>query len=194
MHCKRLPQGLKRCSGTCQRIVNNIFGDRKGLHVLAFLNDFGIPNITEENHIASSASILDILLEAGVRLRLSKCSFRIRTAEVLGHVVEGGDLRPLQKYTNSVSKLVKRLWWRADEVFAPHGLFCWLCALVHRKYCVSVRHLRRNWAHQDKKAWTAACYLRLELAVLTSTEESKQGSKRRADYLDNTCSEDQRKA
>lgn len=101
---KKLPQEPKKSPGTFQRILNSILGDRKGVDILAFLYDTSIGTITEEEHLTSLSAILDTLLLAGMELKLSKCSFMVRTAEILGHVVNHTGLRPSDSiYSLSVS-------------------------------------------------------------------------------------------
>lgn len=102
----RLPQGFKSAPGTFQRTINMILGDRKGRDVLALMDDTSIGTSSEEEHIKSLAAILDLLYKAGVRLKLSKCAFGVRSAEILGRVVDSRGLRPSDKHVEAIRALV----------------------------------------------------------------------------------------
>ena len=101
----RLPQGLKNSPGTFQRIINIILGSRKGKDVLAFMDDTSIGTETEDGHLESLSAILNLLFDAGVRLKLSKCDFGVRSAEILGHVVDERGLRPSDKHVEAIRAL-----------------------------------------------------------------------------------------
>lgn len=116
----RLPQGLKNSPGTFQRIVNVILGDRKGRDVQAFMDDISIGTATEDEHLESLASALDLLYTAGVRLKLSKCEFGVRRAEILGHVVDAEGLRPSDKHVEAIRALVEPA--SGDELMRFLGL------------------------------------------------------------------------
>ena len=107
LHYTRLPQGLKNSPGTFQRIINFILGDRKRKDVLAFMNDTSVGTATDDEHLASLVSILDILLAAGVRLKLSKCAFGVRSTEILGHVVDANGLRPSDRHVEAIRALIE---------------------------------------------------------------------------------------
>ena len=101
----RLPQELKSSPGTFQRILNMILGNRKSRDVLAFMDDTSIGTATENKHLKSLAFVLDLLYENGVRLKLSKCEFGVRRAEILGHVVDENGLRPSDKHVEAIRAL-----------------------------------------------------------------------------------------
>ena len=101
----RLPQGLTHSSGTFERILNMILGNRKGRDVLAFMDDTSLGTETENEHLKSLAFVLDLLYENGVRLKLSKCEFGVLRAEILGHVVDENGLRPSEKHVEAIRAL-----------------------------------------------------------------------------------------
>ena len=103
----RLPQGTKNSPGTLQRILNVILGDRKGRDVLAFLDDASFGTETEEEHLEALETVLDTLLQAGARLKLSKCSFGVCSVEVLGHRVDNAGLRPSDTHVDAIRKLTE---------------------------------------------------------------------------------------
>ncbi len=97
---------LKNSPGTFQRIVNTILGDRKGRDVMSFIDDVSVGTEKAEEHLASLQSLLDILLAANARLKLSKCQFGKRSAEVLGHLVDADGLHPSAGHVDAIRKLI----------------------------------------------------------------------------------------
>ncbi len=116
----RLPQGLKNSPGTFQRIVNTILGDRKGRDVMAFMDDTSVGIESEEEYLESLKSILEALPEANMRLRLSKCRFRVHNAEVLGHMVNERGLQPSAGHIAAIRALVEPAY--GDELMRFLGL------------------------------------------------------------------------
>ena len=103
----RLPQGMKNSSVTLQRIINTVLGDRKGQDVFAFMDDTSVGTETEEQHLSSLESLLDTLLQAGIRLKLSKCNFGVRKAEILGHRVNSEGIQPSEAHVEAICNLVE---------------------------------------------------------------------------------------
>ena len=101
----RLPQGMKNSSGTLQRILNVVLGDRKGRDVIAFMDDTSVGTETEEEHLRSLETLHDTLLQCGERLKLSKCAFRVRSAEIVSHRIEGEGLHPTEAHVEAIERL-----------------------------------------------------------------------------------------
>lgn len=51
---------------------------------------------------------MDTLFRIGVRLKLSKCSFRLILAAFLGHIVDKDGLRPSDEHLETIRKLVEQ--------------------------------------------------------------------------------------
>ncbi len=116
----RLPQGLKNSPGTFQRIVNTILGDRKGKDAMAFIDDTSVGTESEEEHLQSLGEILSLFLAANVRLKFSKCQFGVRSAEVLGHLVDENGLQPSVGHVRAIRALVEPA--SGDELMRFLGL------------------------------------------------------------------------
>lgn len=81
--------------------------EREALDVLGFM-DYAINGTeTEAEHLGALASLLDTLLHAGVRLKLSKYSFGVRSAEILEHRVDNEGLRPSDAHVEVIRQLVE---------------------------------------------------------------------------------------
>lgn len=74
---------------------------------MAFLRNTKTGTFTEREHLALLATISDVLLQKGVRLKLSRCSFQIGNAEISGHVGGHTGLRPSDKHVESDRKLTE---------------------------------------------------------------------------------------
>ena len=85
---------MKNSSGTFQRIVNVVLGEQKGKDALAYMDDVNVGSKDEKEHLISLNRVLTLLSRAGMKLKLSKCSFGIRSVDVLGHHVGPDGLKP----------------------------------------------------------------------------------------------------
>lgn len=103
----RLPQGLKNSPAAFQRIINVILGDRKGRDVWAFMDDVSVGAKSAETHLQSLDTVLQRFLDAGARLKFSKCQFGVRTAEILGHRIDKNGLKPSAAHIQAIRDLVE---------------------------------------------------------------------------------------
>lgn len=102
-----LPMQTKNAPETFQRVVNKILGERKENDVLASMEGTTVCTIEEYEHLESIAIVLDRLLMAGVRLKISKCTFWARRAEFLGHRVDQDGLKLSYQQTEAVRRLAE---------------------------------------------------------------------------------------
>ena len=103
----RLPQGLKHSPAAFQRVINIILGDRKGRDVWAFMDDVSLGTESAEDHLGSLESVLRRFLDAGARLKFSKCQFGVRAAEILGHCIDEDGLKPSAAHVKAIRELVE---------------------------------------------------------------------------------------
>lgn len=85
--------------------MNWILGDLKGKYLLEFMDDTRLGTANEDERLESPAAVLDFLYEAAIRLKLSKCSSRVRQAEILGHVVDKNGVRWSDKHVAAIRVL-----------------------------------------------------------------------------------------
>ena len=119
----RLPQGMKNSPVTLQRIIYNVLGDGKGQDVFAFMEDTSVGIETEEQNLPSLESLLGTLLHAGIRLKLSKCRFGVRSTEILGHHIYGKGLHLPSPYGSYWSPRGTGIRKRIDEILRVGQLF-----------------------------------------------------------------------
>ncbi|EZG42978.1 putative retrotransposon protein [Gregarina niphandrodes] len=92
-----MPFGLVNAPATFQRMVEQLFGDLCWDGVLVYLDDIFIHAPELERVLQLLTIVLSRLQRAGLRLRLSKCSFLPTQIEYLGHVIQEGKLAPQPK-------------------------------------------------------------------------------------------------
>ena len=72
--------------GIFQRVIDAMF---QGIpNVLCYLDDILITGSSDEQHMDTLNKVLDILLEAGIHLKQSKCEFMKYSVVFLGHRVD----------------------------------------------------------------------------------------------------------
>lgn len=101
----RMPFGLISAGDTFQRVMEGL---RRQLTacVLAYLDDIIVASTTPEEHLEDLENLLKVLIRAGLKLRIDKCSFARREIKYLGYLVseEGvrcdpGQLEAIQRFT-----------------------------------------------------------------------------------------------
>lgn len=136
---ERLPKRLHTSFGMFQRSLNTVSRERKGVRVLAFLENKSAEIIPKEEHPVPLAAMSDIRLQKEVELKLPRCSFGVRTAKTFSQGVDYTGLRPSDKHIVSDRKLtepasgtdVTRFSDLADSFAAFLDQFAWMAALLH---------------------------------------------------------------
>jgi len=96
----RLPFGVSTAPAIFQRIVDSLL---QGIpNVVAYLDDILITGSSDEQHLQNLESVLTKLDKAGLRLKMSKCSFMSESVEYLGHCIDAQGLHPTQAKVDAV--------------------------------------------------------------------------------------------
>jgi hypothetical protein len=82
-----LPMGLSNAPSTYQAVMNNVFRDMLGKHVLIYLDDIMVYSRTPEEHELHLKMVLERLREHNLQAKASKCEFYQANIKFLGHVV-----------------------------------------------------------------------------------------------------------
>jgi len=97
---KVLPMGLTNACATFQSLMNRLFAAAGLLHkcVLVYLDDVLVYSRTASEHVEHLRKVLQILREAKLYCKPSKCHFNKRELRYLGHVVgaEGIKVDPVK--------------------------------------------------------------------------------------------------
>jgi hypothetical protein len=100
----RMPFGLTNGPAVFQRMVNTAIGQLRFSQVLVYLDDVLIPGHTPQECLRILETVLNVLKDNGLTLRLSKCVFLTEEIEYLGHVVSNSTVRPSSRKTQAVKE------------------------------------------------------------------------------------------
>lgn len=98
----RVPFGLCNSPSVFQRFINAVFKDLvKQKIVLVYMDDLIVLSINEDKGLKNLRIVLDTASRTGLVMNWKKCCFLCRAVEFLGHVIEGGTIRPSAEKTKS---------------------------------------------------------------------------------------------
>lgn len=98
----RMPFGLANAPATFQRMMHQVLGNLRHREALAYLDDIIIPSKNIMEGIARLECVLNLLSEAGLTLKLSKCVFFGRTVNYLGFEISREGICPGTKKLEAV--------------------------------------------------------------------------------------------
>eukprot|EP00170_Pyropia_yezoensis_P004723 contig_19176_g4737 len=93
----RLPFGLTSAPATFQRAIDMILSGVQWKTCLVYLDDVIVFSRSHEEHLAHLEEVFELLSEAGVSLKATKCHLFQYEVEYLGHIVGKGQLRVNEK-------------------------------------------------------------------------------------------------
>ena len=91
---RRMPFGLRNAPATFQRLMASLFVGKDWPFVFIYLDDILIASSSMEEHVVHVARVLDKLMEAGLRLKPSKCAFAHREIDYLGFTLTTTGIKP----------------------------------------------------------------------------------------------------
>ena len=98
----RMPFGVASAPSIFQRTMDNLL---QGLeHVVVYIDDILITGRTEEEHLRTLGKVLQILEEAGMRLKKEKCVFMVPRVEYLGHSISKEGLQPTADKVRAITE------------------------------------------------------------------------------------------
>ena len=98
----RMPFGLTNAPATFQRLMNHILRSVIRKFALVYLDDVIIYSTSIEQHIKHIDIVLGLLQEAGLKIKLSKCTFLQTSVNYLGHVISDKGITPDPKKTDAI--------------------------------------------------------------------------------------------
>ena len=90
----RMPFGLTNAVPTFQRLILAVLNGLLPLKCLVYLDDVFVMGRTFEQHLQNLDDVLQAIDRAGLRLKLSKCSFAKPSVDFLGFTVSAAGLAP----------------------------------------------------------------------------------------------------
>ena len=100
-----MPQGIKNCPPTFQRIVNKLLGRLQWHCALAYIDDIIIYSRSMSEHFHHLEQVLSLLHHANFRLNPSKCEFLQTKIKFLGHVINEDGITPCPEKVRAISDI-----------------------------------------------------------------------------------------
>ena len=101
---KRMPFGLRSAPATFQRALDIILSGVRWQTCLIYLDDVIIFSKDIDSHLKDVDEVLQLLHQAGVTLKLKKCSWFTKKVHYLGHHITPGKLAVAKVPTDSFAK------------------------------------------------------------------------------------------
>jgi hypothetical protein len=83
----RMPEGLKNAGGSFSRMTAKVLHSQIGRNVLTYVDDIIVKSTKQENHITDLQETFANFRQAGLKLNLEKCVFRVKKGKFLGCLV-----------------------------------------------------------------------------------------------------------
>ena len=148
----RVPFGLAQAPAHFQKLINEVLTDCN--FAIGYLDDIIIFSKTEEEHLEHLETIFNRLREAGLKLKLQKCSFFKKHIQYLGHLISDEGIQPLPEKLESIAKMP--IPKNAKQVKRFLGLVGYYRKFVPRFADIS-RILTKLTRKDQEFKWTPEC-------------------------------------
>ena len=91
---RRMPFGLTNAPATFQRLMAQLFSGPEWDFVFVYLDDILIASTSMDEHLEHVEKVLKRLIQAGLRLKPSKCTFATTEIQYLGHTLTPMGVKP----------------------------------------------------------------------------------------------------
>ncbi len=172
----RLPFGIASAPAIFQRTMENIL---QGIpHVIVYLDDILISGSDDQSHIATLSTVLSRLEQAGLRLKLSKCSFMTPSVVYLGHTIDSQGLHPTADKVEAIRNAPAPT--NVTELRAYLGLLTYygkflpqLSTTLAALYRLLRKDVQWRWSTGEKSAFQASKDLLLSSQLLVHFDPLK---------------------
>ena len=148
----RVPFGLAQAPAHFQKLINEVLTDCN--FAMGYLDDIIIFSKTEEEHLEHLETIFNRLHEAGLKLKLKKCSFFKKHIQYLGHLISDEGIQPLPEKLESIAKMP--IPKNAKQVKQFLGLVGYYRKFVPR--FADISRILTKLTRKDKEfKWTPEC-------------------------------------
>ena len=148
----RVPFGLAQAPAHFQKLINEVLTDCN--FTMGYLDDIIIFSKTEEEHLEHLETIFNRLREAGLKLKLQKCSFFKKHIQYLGHLISDEGIQPLPEKLESIAKMP--IPKNAKQVKQFLGLVGYYRKFVPR--FADISRILTKLTHKDEEfKWTPEC-------------------------------------
>lgn len=101
----RVPMGMTNSPATFQRNMELILRGLTWQSCLVYVDDIIVFSSSFADHLQDVRTVLERLQSANLKIKPSKCSFFTRKVGYLGHVIEGGQIRPDSSNTKKINDM-----------------------------------------------------------------------------------------
>jgi len=91
---KVMPFGLVNSGATFMELMNDVLSSCINKFAQCYVDDIAIHSQSYSQHLEHISTVLELLIQAGLQVRLSKCRFAQGSLPFLGHVISAGSVRP----------------------------------------------------------------------------------------------------
>ena len=149
-----MPFGLCNAPATFQRLMDLVLSGLQWAQCLVYLDDIIILGRTFEEHIENIRLVLQLLREAGLKIKSSKCTFFQQRVCYLGHVISREGLAPDSSKTDKVASWPTPLSTKEVQQFL--GFSSYYRRFV-QNYAAIAKPLHRLTERPSKFVWTTEC-------------------------------------
>jgi hypothetical protein len=100
----RMPFGLANAPSVFQKTINKMLKNTRNQEAFAFMDDIIIPSDSVQQGMERLETILKLLREAGLTLKIAKCKFFYTTIDYLGFEISIDGVRPGTTKSEAVEK------------------------------------------------------------------------------------------
>ena len=162
--------GLSFAPAVFQRTIEGILGDIPKM--LVYIDNILVFGTSEEEHLRTLDAVLTRLEETGMRLKLSKCFFRLPSIKYLEHKISAEEIQlteekkraileaPTPQNMQQLRSFLGLLNYNGK--FLPH-----LTSTLAPVYCLLKKHTRWHWNRDQDEAFHNAKQLLTSAEVLT---------------------------
>ena len=147
-----MPFGMKTSPATFQRLINTIVAGIE--HCDAYIDDAIMYNDEWNHHLGTIKVFFDKLSEANLTINLAKSEFCHATLTFLGHVVDHGQVKPIEAKVEAISNFpvptCKRQLMRFLGMAGYYRKFC-------NNFSVIAEPLTNLLSKRMRFKWTSDC-------------------------------------
>ena len=114
---KVMPFGLCNAPATFQRLMDLVLAGLQWSHCLVYIDDVIILGRDYDDHLQNLQVVFERLLQAGLKLKPSKCAFFQQQVQYLGHLISPSGVRPDPTKTEKVATWPKPTSTRSVQQF-----------------------------------------------------------------------------
>ena len=117
----RLPFGLNSAPGVFQATMTRVLSDLLWTICVVYIDDILIYSDTWEEHLEAIDKVLQRLIQANLKIKLSKCEFARTQLQYLGHIINSQGIATDPKKVEAIRlwappKTVKENWNSSSEL------------------------------------------------------------------------------